>query len=84
MLFTHQFVSKGNIMRGSKAKAIRKTVATLYMPAKIYSHQQHRAKLLPTGQLDANGNMKMMKVVPVTTSLGGCQRAVYQELKKMV
>lgn len=70
-------------MRGSKAKAIRKTAATLDMPDKNYSHQQHRAKLIPTGQLDASGNMKMMKVVPVTTSLGDCKRAVYQELKKM-
>jgi len=71
-------------MRGSKAKAIRKTAATLDMPAKNYRYHQHRAKLIPTDQIDANGKMRMMKVVPVTISLGDCQRAVYQELKKMV
>lgn len=71
-------------MNGKKAKLLRKDVNGLSNgegKENKYTYFNHREKSFPTGELNANGTPKVVKVETFTVKLGECQRKLYQQLK---
>ena len=72
-------------MNAKKAKFLRKIARRAGSTAQNqYTPQQHRARLLPTGRLNADGTPQQVVFTPVTLRYEAtCPRGVYRALKKL-
>lgn len=73
-------------MRAVKAKRFRAIVSRSerLVEQTTYQNKEHKARLVPTGRFKESGMPEMVKVVPVTATLGdNCRRHKYQQLKKL-
>ncbi|MNL10606.1 hypothetical protein D3C87_1314120 [compost metagenome] len=71
-------------MNAKKCKALRKIARTMRHPLSGgYLVTRHRERVVPTGQLTADGKQQVVRYTPVTirNDAGGL-RGAYRELKK--
>ena len=72
-------------MRGTRAKQIRRDavhMANRDLEVVTYEEKKHVAKLIPTNRFNPNGTPEMFRYVPVSVTLGDCERRNYQWFKE--
>lgn len=72
-------------MRGKVAKHIRRLVKENFPNSaeRLYEEKKHKAKIVPTGLLNAEGKPTFFTLNPVTIKLNSnCQRSTVQEIKR--
>lgn len=71
-------------MNQKKAKRIRRDLKLVApdLPKVSYKYENHKARHIPTGKLNADGSPLMVVYTPHTVRLGNCQRKHYQQLKR--
>ena len=73
-------------MRGSKAKMLRKLCATACdgkWDKVVYDVKNNPPRYVPNGELNPDGTAKLVVSRTYTTRLGNCERAMYQQFKRM-
>lgn len=72
-------------MNAKKCKALRQYIRQGALPWKnstTYQEIKRRAKIVPTGVINFDGEKEMKMHVPITIVLGDCDRRAYQHAKK--
>lgn len=69
-------------MNAKKCKALRQYIRQGEKGTTVYQEIKRRAKLVPTGVINFDGEREMKMHVPITIVLGDCDRRAYQHAKK--
>lgn len=69
-------------MNAKKCKALRQYIRQGEKDTTVYQEIKRRAKIVPTGVINFDGEKEMKMHVPITIVLGDCDRRAYQHAKK--